>query len=86
MTHHLQQELADRMYRWQETYREDAARLRLYQRELANTRRLSARPRASIKLLLRQCAAVRRQRDHADRHIASLQNDIINPVTNKPVK
>ncbi|MBV7437606.1 hypothetical protein [Aeromonas sp. sif2416] len=86
MTHHLQQELASLMHRWQETYREDAARLRLYQKELANARRLPARPRASITLLLRQCAAVRRQREQADRHIASLHNDIMNPVTNKPMK
>ena len=80
MTHHLQQELASLMHSWQETYREDAARLRLYQRELAKARRLPARPRASITLLLRQCAAARRQRDQADRHIARLHNDTINPA------
>ncbi|MBL0677606.1 hypothetical protein [Aeromonas dhakensis] len=70
MTHHLQQELTSRMYRWQETYREDAARLRLYQRELAHTRRLPARPHVSIKLLLRQCAAARRMKTHAEQHIS----------------
>lgn len=70
MTHHLQQELTNLMYRWQETYREDAARLRLYQRELADTRRLPARPRASIKLLLRQCAAARRMKIHAQHSIS----------------
>ncbi|HAT1543976.1 hypothetical protein [Aeromonas hydrophila] len=73
MTHHLQQELASLMHRWQETYREDAARLRLYQRELANARRLPARPRASITLLLRQCAAARRMKTHAKQRISGCQ-------------
>lgn len=76
MTHHLLQELACLMHRWQETYREDAARLRLYQRELANTRRLPARPRASITLLLRQCAAARRMKDHAQQTIQGCQSRI----------
>lgn len=70
MTHHQQQELASLMHRWQETYREDAARLRLYQKELANARRLPARPRASITLLLRQCAAARRMKTHAQQRIS----------------
>lgn len=70
MTHHLQQELTSQMYRWQETYREDAARLRLYQRELAHARRLPARPHVSIKLLLRQCAAARRMKTHALQRIS----------------
>lgn len=70
MTHHLQQELTSQMHRWQETYREDAARLRLYQRELAHARRLPARPRVSIKLLLRQCAAARRMKTHAQQRIS----------------
>ena len=70
MTHHLQQELTSQMYRWQETYREDAARLRLYQRELAHARRLPTRPRVSIKLLLRQCAAARRMKTHAQLRIS----------------
>lgn len=76
MTHPLQQELASLMHRWQETYREDAARLRLYQKELANTRRLPARPRASITLLLRQCAAARRMKDHAQQRILGCQSRI----------
>ena len=76
MTHHLQQELACLMHRWQETYREDAARLRLYQRELANARRLPARPRASITLLLRQCAAARRMKAHAHQTILGCQSRI----------
>ena len=70
MTHHLQQELTSLMYRWQEAYREDSARLRLYQRELAHARRLPARPRVSIKLLLRQCAAARRMKTHAQQRIS----------------
>lgn len=70
MIHHLQQELTSQMHRWQETYREDAARLRLYQRELAHARRLPARPRVSIKLLLRQCAAARRMKNHAQQRIS----------------
>lgn len=76
MTHHLQQELASLMHRWQETYREDAARLRLYQLELANARRLPARPRASITLLLRQCAAARRMKAHAQQRIQGCQSRI----------
>lgn len=71
MTHHLQQELASLMHRWQETYREDAARLRLYQKELANARQLPARPWASITLLLRQCAAARKMKVHAQGRIHS---------------
>lgn len=70
MTHHMQQELTSQMHRWQETYREDAARLRLYQRELAHARRLPARPHVSIKLLLRQCAAARRMKTHAQQRIS----------------
>ena len=70
MTHHLQQELTSQMHRWQETYREDAARLRLYQRELAHARRLPARPHVSIKLSLRQCAAARRMKTHAQQRIS----------------
>ncbi|MFQ2123617.1 hypothetical protein ACK33G_03685 [Aeromonas jandaei] len=70
MTHHLQQELTSQMYRWQETYREDAARLRLYQRELAHARQLPVRPHVSIKLLLRQCAAARRMKTHAQQRIS----------------
>lgn len=73
MTHHLLQELASLMHRCQETYREDAARLRLYQKELANTRHLPARPRASITLLLRQCAAARRMKAHAQQTIQGCQ-------------
>lgn len=70
MTHPLQQELTSLMYCWQEAYREDAARLRLYQRELANARRLPARPHVSIQLLLRQCAAARRMKTHAEQRIS----------------
>ncbi|MGL6263189.1 hypothetical protein ACSZMC_04505 [Aeromonas jandaei] len=66
----MQQELTSKMHRWQETYREDAARLRLYQRELAHARRLPARPHVSIKLLLRQCAAARRMKTHAKQRIS----------------
>ena len=76
MTHHLQQELTSQMHRWQETYREDAARLRLYQRELAHARRLPARPRASIKQLLRQCAAARRLKEHAQMSARGCQSHI----------
>nr|WP_289712016.1 hypothetical protein [Aeromonas hydrophila] len=64
------------MHRWQKTHREDAARLRLYQRELANARRLPARPRASITLLLRQCTAARRMKAHAQQRIQGCQSRI----------
>ena len=70
MSHGLQWELTLLQDRWQATYREDAARLRLYQRELAHARRLPARPRVSIKLLLRQCAAARRMKNHAQQRIS----------------
>jgi hypothetical protein len=73
VTHHLQQELTSLMYRWQETYREDAARLRLYQRELAKTRQLPARPHASIRQLLHQCAAARRLKEHAKMSVRGCQ-------------
>lgn len=82
MNHQLLWEITLRLDRWQATYREDAARLRLYQRELANIRRLPARPHTSIQLLLRQCAAARRQRDLAGNHAASLRDDCTNLATN----
>ena len=70
MSHGLQWELTLLQDHWQATYREDAARLRLYQRELAHARRLPARPHVSIKLLLRQCAAARRMKTHAQQRIS----------------
>jgi hypothetical protein len=76
MNHRLQQEMSHRLYRWQDTLREDAARLRFYQRELANTRQLPARPHASIKLLLRQCAAARKMKRHAASTVISCTRNI----------
>ncbi|WP_421195506.1 hypothetical protein [Aeromonas jandaei] len=76
MSHGLQWELTLLHDRWQATYREDAARLRLYQRELAHARRLPARPHASIRQLLRQCAAARRLKEHAKMSVRGCQSHI----------
>lgn len=76
MSHQLQWELTLLLDRWQDTYREDATRLRFYQRELAKTRQLPARPHASIMLLLRQCSAARKMKAHAQGTIHSCRSRI----------
>ncbi|MFM5556735.1 MULTISPECIES: hypothetical protein [Aeromonas] len=76
MSQSLRRELNRLLDRWQDTYQEDAARLRFYQRELANTRQLAARPHASIKLLLRQCSAVRKMQQHAANVLATCKHNI----------
>ncbi len=45
---------------WWEDLRGASARLRGYQRHLIECRQISPRPRATIALTLRQCAAARR--------------------------
>ncbi len=49
---------------WWEDLRDASARLRRYQRHLIECRQLSPRPRATIALTLRQCAATRRMCAH----------------------
>lgn len=77
MSHQLKWEVTLLLDRWQETYREDASRLRFYQRELAKTRQLPARPHASIVLLLRQCAAARKMKLHAQGRIHGCRSRIL---------
>lgn len=50
---------------WWEDLRGASARLRDYQRHLIACRQISPRPRATIALTLRQCAAARRIRAHS---------------------
>ncbi|MFM4647554.1 hypothetical protein [Aeromonas bivalvium] len=50
---------------WWEDLRGASARLRGYQRHLLECRHLSPRPRATIVLTLRQCAAARRICTHS---------------------
>ncbi|MGL6351980.1 MAG: hypothetical protein ACRC2U_19530 [Aeromonas sp.] len=57
---------------WQSSLHRDSARLREYQRELAACRRLSPRPKATVRLTLRQCIAARRLRDHAGMVLSDL--------------
>lgn len=57
----LQQELRHTLHGWCDTERQDAARLRRYQRALLDARRAPVRPRVSIQILLNQCATARRQ-------------------------
>ncbi|WP_422108637.1 hypothetical protein [Aeromonas salmonicida] len=53
-------EMAMSMGAWWEDLRGARARLRGYQRLLIECRQISPRPRATIALTLRQCAAARR--------------------------
>ena len=76
MSQSLRRELNRLLDRWQDTYQEDAARLSFYQRELANTRQLTARPHASIRLLLRQCSAARMMKLHAANVLATCKGNI----------
>lgn len=52
---------------WHATFLDDMERLRYYQRRLLEMRQFSPRPRLSVALNLRQCAAARRmaRRAHA---------------------
>jgi len=76
MSYRLISELQTRVDRWRETMLDDAARLRYYQRNLMEMRRLSPRPHNSITLTLRQCAAARKMMNHASRVLASCRSNI----------
>lgn len=60
MNYRLMSEMAMSMGAWWEDLRGASARLRGYQRLLIEYRQISPRPRATIALTLRQCAAARR--------------------------
>jgi len=60
MSHRLISETERNLGWWWEDLRGDSARLRGYQRQLIECRQISPRPRATIALTLRQCAAARR--------------------------
>lgn len=76
MSYRLISELQTRVDRWRETMLDDAARLRYYQRNLLEMRRLSPRPHNSITMTLRQCAAARKMMNHASHALASCRNNI----------
>ena len=76
MSYRLISELQTRVDRWRETMLDDAARLRYYQRNLLEMRRLSPRPHNSITLNLRQCAAAMMMMNHASRALASCRSNI----------
>lgn len=76
MSHRLIYELQTRVDRWRETMLDDAARLRYYQRNLLEMRRLSPRPHNSITLTLRQCASARKMMNHANYALAACRNSI----------
>lgn len=60
MNHRLISEMERNLGWWWEDLRGASARLRGYQRQLIECRQISPRPRATIALTLRQCAAARR--------------------------
>lgn len=60
MNYRLMSEMAMSMGAWWEDLRGASARLRGYQRLLIECRQITPRPRATIALTLRQCAAARR--------------------------
>lgn len=76
MSHSLIADLQARVDRWFDTMMDDSARLRCYQRQLREMRRLSPRPHNSVSLTLRQCAAARKQRNHAATALADCRNNI----------
>ena len=76
MSHSLISDLQTRVDRWFDTMMGDAARLRSYQRDLLAMRRLSPRPRCSVSMTLRQCAAARKTMNHASRALASCRRNI----------
>ncbi|WP_421152004.1 hypothetical protein [Aeromonas dhakensis] len=76
MSHHLISDLQTRVDRWFNTLMGDEARLRSYQRDLLAMRKLSPRPRCTVSLTLRQCAAARKMARHARHTLASCRNNI----------
>ncbi|MGL6585265.1 hypothetical protein ACSZOO_10470 [Aeromonas hydrophila] len=76
MSHSLISDLQTRVDRWFDTMMGDEARLRSYQRDLLAMRRLSPRPRCTVSLTLRQCAAARKMMNHASRALASCRSNI----------
>lgn len=76
MSHHLISDLQTRVDIWFNTLMGDEARLRSYQRDLLAMRKLSPRPRCTVSLTLRQCAAARKMARHARHTLASCRNNI----------
>ncbi|WP_323969889.1 hypothetical protein [Aeromonas veronii] len=76
MSHSLISDLQTRVDRWFDTMMGDEARLRSYQRDLLAMRRLSPRPRCTVSMTLRQCAAARKMMNHASRALASCRSNI----------
>ncbi|HIC8862127.1 hypothetical protein [Aeromonas hydrophila] len=76
MNHRLISDLQTRVDRWFNTLMGDEARLRSYQRDLLAMRQLSPRPRSTVSLTLRQCAAARKMARHARHTLASCRNNI----------
>ena len=64
MNHRLIYDMERDLSLWWEDLRGASARLREYQRNLIACRHISPRPRATIELTLRQCAAARKLRAH----------------------
>lgn len=76
MSHRLISDLQTRVDRWFNTLMSDEARLRSYQKDLLAMRQLSPRPRCTVSLTLRQCAAARKMARHARHTLASCRNNI----------
>lgn len=76
MSHRLISDLQTRVDKWFNTLIGDEARLRNYQRDLLAMRQLSPRPRCTVSLTLRQCAAARKMARHARNMLASCRNNI----------
>lgn len=63
----------ERTYRqWHITWADDVARLRHYQGRLLEMRQFSPRPRLSVVLNLRQCAAARKMAERAHAVLADV--------------
>lgn len=76
MSYRLIAELQTRVDRWFDTMMVDAARLRGYQRHLLEMRQLSPRPRCTVSLTLRQCAAARKMQRQAASSLATCRRNI----------
>lgn len=76
MNHRLISDLQTRVDRWFNTLMGDEARLRSYQRDLLAMRQLFPRPRCTVSLTLRQCAAARKMARHARHTLASCRHNI----------
>ncbi|HDX8380288.1 TPA: hypothetical protein RQM98_002570 [Aeromonas salmonicida] len=76
MNYRLMSEMAMSMGAWWEDLRGASARLRGYQRLLIECRQISPRPRATIALTLRQCAAARRICAHSSLVIKARRCDL----------